>query len=89
MADEWEIYPKHVSYYERAAFQYSSCGVDGALRWCAPELMEGRDSQFCEPMDVYAFAICCIEILTNGTPPWKWLDDEAVRSLVLSAFAFT
>ena len=51
--------------------------------------MEGHDGQFRAPMDVYAFAVCCIEILTNGTSLWLSLSDEAVRSLVLSASAFT
>ena len=50
--------------------------------------MAGGDSQFCAPMDVYAFAICCIEILNKGGLPWPLLDDEAVRHLVLSVFAF-
>ena len=63
--------------------------ADGTLRWQAPELMAGGNSKFLAPMDVYAFAICCIEILTKGGLPWPLLDDEGVRHLVLSAFAFT
>jgi len=51
--------------------------------------MEGHDGQFRAPMDVYAFTVCCAEILTNGTSLWLSLNDEAVRTLVLSAFAFT
>jgi len=51
--------------------------------------MEGHYDQFRAPMDVYAFAVCCIEILTNGTSLWLSLNDKAVRSLVLSAFVFT
>ena len=35
-------------------------------------------------MDVYAFAICCVEILTMGALPWPLMDDDAVRHLVLS-----
>jgi len=58
----------------------------GTLRWQAPELMAGGDSQFLAPMDTYAFAICCIEILTMGSLPWPFLDDDVVRHLVLSAF---
>jgi len=49
--------------------------------------MAGGSSEFLAPMDVYAFAMCCIEILTKGSLPWPLLDDEAVRHLVLSAFA--
>ena len=63
--------------------------TDGSIRWQAPELMAGGNSKFLPPMDVYAFAICCVEILTNGRLPWPSLDDDAVRDLVLSAFAFT
>jgi hypothetical protein len=36
-------------------------------------------------MDVYAFAVCCIEILSMGRMPWPLPDDEAVRHLVLIA----
>jgi hypothetical protein len=36
-------------------------------------------------MDVYAFAICCVEILTKGVLPWPLMDDDAVRHFVLSA----
>ena len=61
--------------------------TDGTLRWQAPELMAGGDTQFRAPMDVYAFAICCVEILNKGALPWPLQDDEAVRHLVLSAFA--
>ena len=35
-------------------------------------------------MDVYAFAISCIEILSMGRMPWPLMDDESVRHLVLS-----
>jgi len=63
--------------------------TDGTLRWQAPELMAGGNSQFLAPMDTYAFAICCIEILTMGGLPWPLLDDDTVRHLVLSAFPFT
>ena len=37
-------------------------------------------------MDVYAFAICCAEILTMGALPWQSVDDDTVRHLVLSAY---
>ncbi|KAI9457475.1 hypothetical protein BJY52DRAFT_1223837 [Lactarius psammicola] len=55
----------------------------GTLRWQAPELMQG--AQVLTPeMDVYAFAICCVEILTMGALPWPLMDDEAVRRFVLN-----
>jgi len=62
--------------------------TDGTLRWQAPELMAGDSSQFLAPMDVYAFAICCVEILNKGSLPWPLLDDDAIRYLVLSEFFF-
>jgi len=37
-------------------------------------------------MDIYAFAICCVEILTHGTLPWPLMDDDAVRRFVLSGY---
>jgi len=60
-------------------------GVDGTLRWQAPELMAGL-SRLTTEMDVYAYAITCVEILTMGRMPWPLMDDEAVRHFVLSAF---
>lgn len=55
----------------------------GTLRWQAPELMAGGNDKFLAPMDVYAFAMCCVEILNKGNLPWPLLDDDAVRSIVL------
>ena len=37
-------------------------------------------------MDVYAFAICCGEILNMGALPWPFMDDYAVRHSVLSGY---
>jgi len=62
--------------------------ADGTLRWQAPELMAGGNGKFLAPMDVYAFAICCVEILTKGNLPWPSFNDEVVRHLVLGAFGF-
>lgn len=62
--------------------------TDGTLRWQAPELMAGGNSKFVASMDVYAFAICSVEILSKGNLPWPLLDDDAVRRFVLSAFIF-
>ena len=58
----------------------------GTLRWQAPELMAGQ-SELTQQIDVYAFAICCIEVLTKGGLPWPLADDDAVRHFVLSASA--
>ncbi|KAF8584749.1 hypothetical protein K439DRAFT_1653139 [Ramaria rubella] len=54
----------------------------GTLRWQAPEILSG-DSVMTPEVDVYAFAIVCVEILTNGELPWPLLDDQAVQQLVL------
>jgi hypothetical protein len=37
-------------------------------------------------MDVYAFAICCWEILNIGALPWPLSDNSTVRHLVLSGY---
>ena len=39
-------------------------------------------------MDVYAFSICCVEILTMGALPWPLMDDDAVRHFVLGMYPF-
>ncbi|KAI0070864.1 hypothetical protein K474DRAFT_1607894 [Panus rudis PR-1116 ss-1] len=54
----------------------------GTLRWQAPELMAGQ-SPLTQQVDVYAFAILCVEILTKGGLPWPMADDDAVRHFVL------
>ncbi|KAJ7144142.1 hypothetical protein C8R44DRAFT_691771 [Mycena epipterygia] len=54
----------------------------GTLRWQAPELMLGS-SELTPEMDVYSYAICCVEILSMGRLPWPLMSDEAVRNFVL------
>ncbi|KAH9848357.1 hypothetical protein C2E23DRAFT_889200 [Lenzites betulinus] len=54
----------------------------GTLRWQAPEVLLGQD-QLTRPIDVYAFAITCTEVLTKGGLPWAMQDDSAVRDLVI------
>ncbi|CDO74643.1 hypothetical protein BN946_scf184944.g2 [Trametes cinnabarina] len=54
----------------------------GTLRWQAPELMSGQ-SGLTQEVDVYAFAITCVEIMTKGAIPWPMADDDAVRHFVL------
>jgi abelson tyrosine-protein kinase 1 len=39
--------------------------------------------QLTNEVDIYAFAICCVEILTMGGLPWPRVDDQAVRRFVL------
>ncbi|KAN0141932.1 Protein kinase-like domain containing protein [Lactarius tabidus] len=55
----------------------------GTLRWQAPELMRGAQA-LTQEMDVYAFAICCWEILMMGALPWPFMDDDAVQQSVLN-----
>ncbi|KAJ7629452.1 kinase-like domain-containing protein, partial [Mycena polygramma] len=52
------------------------------LRWYAPERLLGS-SDLTPQMDIYSYAICCVEILSMGRIPWPTLSDEAVRNLVL------
>ncbi|KAA1471778.1 hypothetical protein DENSPDRAFT_135320 [Dentipellis sp. KUC8613] len=56
--------------------------IHGTLRWQAPELMGGQ-SRLSQPVDVYAFAVCCIEIVSRGELPWPGMDDDAVRHCIL------
>ncbi|TBU21950.1 hypothetical protein BD311DRAFT_869668 [Dichomitus squalens] len=54
----------------------------GTLRWQAPELMSAQ-SGLTQQIDVYAFAITVVELLTKGALPWPMADDDAVRHFVL------
>ncbi|CAA7263929.1 unnamed protein product [Cyclocybe aegerita] len=54
----------------------------GTLRWQPPEMLSG-ESQLTAPADVWAFSICCVEILTMGDIPWPNLDDDSVRHFLL------
>ena len=42
------------------------------------------ESQLTQATDVWAFSMCCVEILTMGRIPWVHQDDESVRYFVLS-----
>ena len=58
----------------------SSDSQDGQT---SPELMAGQ-SQLTQEIDVWAFSITCVEILTMGRIPWGPLQsDESVRHFVL------
>ncbi|TFY66265.1 hypothetical protein EVG20_g4825, partial [Dentipellis fragilis] len=63
--------------------RHHSTGLrDGSLRWQSPEMMSGSDS-LAFKTDVYAFAICCAEILGMGRLPWATSSDDSVRRRVL------
>ncbi|KAJ7249923.1 hypothetical protein C8J57DRAFT_685725 [Mycena rebaudengoi] len=64
------------------AYRVSGNAPHGTLRWQAPELMLGS-SKLTPEMDVYSYAICCIEMLSMGRLPWPLMSDEAVRNFVL------
>ncbi|OAX38567.1 hypothetical protein K503DRAFT_816887 [Rhizopogon vinicolor AM-OR11-026] len=56
--------------------------TNGTLRWQAPELLNGA-TKLTPATDVYAFAICCVEILGMGDLPYGHRDDKYVALLVL------
>ena len=43
-------------------------------------------SELTPAVDVYAFAITCVEVLNMGQMPWSLVDDSAVQFIVLSEF---
>lgn len=57
--------------------------IGGTLRWQSPEVMEGL-SDLTHKVDVYAYAITCVEVLNMGQMPWSLTDDNAVQFIVLS-----
>ncbi|VDB84662.1 unnamed protein product [Peniophora sp. CBMAI 1063] len=54
----------------------------GSFRWRSPELMMSSTIRLTPAIDIYAFGILCIEILSRGALPWPLLDDDAVWRLV-------
>ena len=56
----------------------------GTLRWQAPEIIVGESSgQLTYQVDIYAYAIVCVEIFGEGGLPWGIVDDDAYRRLVI------
>ncbi|KAJ4490744.1 hypothetical protein J3R30DRAFT_3277483 [Lentinula aciculospora] len=55
----------------------------GTLRWQAPEIFAGS-SQLTVEMDVYAFAVCCTEVLSLGRMPWPLYDDIQVQNHIMA-----
>ncbi|KAJ3501789.1 hypothetical protein NLJ89_g9182 [Agrocybe chaxingu] len=57
---------------------------NGTLRWKAPELLDGSSYVLTSPIDIFAYAIVCVEVLTMGELPWgHMITDEEVRHNVL------
>ncbi|KAI9143053.1 kinase-like domain-containing protein [Paraphysoderma sedebokerense] len=54
----------------------------GTLRWTAPECLKGEKPTF--KSDVYAFAVTCYEVVSEGCVPFSHLNDSAFRELILS-----
>eukprot|EP00644_Phytophthora_capsici_P001773 jgi/Phyca11/108015/e_gw1.14.748.1 len=57
-----------------------SGGLVGAIRWKAPEVLQGEKSTFAS--DIYSFGMCIIEAV-SGKFPWGALPDTVVRYHVL------
>jgi len=80
--EEREAGRQYVVLFSFSLFLGLTFSVDGTLRWQAPELLNGA-TKLTPAMDVYAFSICCIEILGMGDLPYGHRDDKHVRLLVL------
>ncbi|EJD07112.1 kinase-like protein [Fomitiporia mediterranea MF3/22] len=65
-------------------YRLSSTPPRGALRWRAPEIIdESFPDKVTRQVDVYAYAIVCVEILGHGTLPWGDVNDDTYRRLVV------
>ncbi|THU57180.1 hypothetical protein C4D60_Mb03t00790 [Musa balbisiana] len=45
-----------------------SGGMQGTLRWMAPELLSGKDNKYTEKVDVFSFGIVMWELITGEEP---------------------
>ncbi|KAG2050527.1 kinase-like protein [Suillus hirtellus] len=64
-------------------YRLSGCQRPNEMpRWKAPEILDGAASPTMQA-DIYAFAICCVEILNMGGIPYSTRDDEDIRRIVL------
>jgi hypothetical protein len=52
-------------------------------------MMGGHHNHLTQEMDIYAFAICCVEILDKGIVPWQHHDDFAIVRFVTGAYYFS
>lgn len=58
----------------------------GTLQWKAPESFNPVPPKISYATDVYAFAMTCVEVLTQGQLPWPELDDSQVKKMVCGAW---
>ena len=57
------------------SFLTASWILDGTLRWQVPELMSGSSQLSLTPqIDVYSYAILCVEIVGMRRLPWLLMD---------------
>ena len=49
-------------------------------------MMGGQSNMLSQEIDVYAFAITCVEVLGQGVMPWQHHDDDAVVRFVLREY---
>lgn len=63
------------------------------FRWNTSLASSGEDgghhNRLIQDMDIYAFAICCIEIFDEGIMPWQHHDDFAIVRLVTGAYCLS
>lgn len=60
--------------------------TEATLRWDASELLLDTRA-LTQETDIYAYAMCCVGILSWGLPPWGLIGDGEIKEFVLSAFS--
>jgi len=56
---------------------------EGTARWKAPELLNGEEGDLTTAVDVYAFSITCIEIMSMGNLPWGSMEDTLLSHRIV------
>lgn len=62
--------------------------IEGTARWKAPELLTGSEVGLTAAIDVYAYAITCIEILSMGNIPWGSAEDSSLAYRIIGKSNF-
>jgi serine/threonine protein kinase len=63
--------------------------TEGTARWKAPELLNGAAGDLTTAVDVYAFAITCIEIMSMGGVPWGSMEDSILCHRIVGKCSLT